>query len=147
MDSIDQSVDRSYESQSIPGPSKQSGYPLPGERVNPLEEVLSSEDAWEQRNILSLDGGGVRGIWSLMALEKLMEWIAIEEIEQSGSDTPVQHSFHPEPFPGHVSHGPFDKGGDGRHPEKASEYETWKESRKYLPCHYFDIIGGSSTGA
>ncbi|KAI9666368.1 MAG: hypothetical protein M1821_004304 [Bathelium mastoideum] len=129
------------ESTPTPGPSAYDVSPFTGERTPLSEEPFSSLDAWEQRNILSLDGGGIRGIWTLMALEKLMDYIAEEENKVVDDTEPAEHSFAPRPFPQYVSHGPF----NGREEER--QHETWMNSRKYLPCHYFDIIGGSSTGA
>ncbi|KAL9090907.1 MAG: hypothetical protein Q9165_005115 [Trypethelium subeluteriae] len=77
-----------------------------------------------------------------MALETLMDYIAIEEQYQSDGNEPAQDSFAGVPFQNYASHAPFIR-------DKELDNETWKNSRKslYLPCHYFDIIGGSSTGA
>lgn len=55
----------------------------------------------------------------------------VEEIEQE-EDEAVDSSFHPEDFvPPHNKEGSATK-EDG--------------SSRYLPCHYFDYIGGTSTG-
>lgn len=72
------------------------------------------------------DGGGVRGYWSLLVLQALMEKIQERENQLDGS---CQHSFHPCPSPTSVSHLP-------------QPYFN-----PFLPCHYFDYIGGTSTGA
>ncbi|KAI9699600.1 MAG: hypothetical protein M1820_007099 [Bogoriella megaspora] len=88
--------------------------------------------------IRRLDGGGIRGIWTLFAIETLMDYVADEEMKQS---KPAEHSFDPVPFPKYVSHGPFLS-----HEDK-NDHESWMNSRKFLPCHYFDIVCGSSTGA
>jgi hypothetical protein len=69
-----------------------------------------------------LDGGGVRGLSSLVILSALMEVIQIEEIShnqqiKSSADSPLLESAP----------------------------DTVKGS-KYLPCHYFDFICGTSTG-
>ena len=74
-------------------------------------------------------------------LEQLMDYIAVEEMRALGDGKPAEHSFAPEAFPNSVSHGPFNP------EEDENDHSTWINSRKYLPCHYFDIIGGSSTGA
>jgi hypothetical protein len=91
------------------------------------------------------DGGGIRGYWSLLALQKLMEYIAEEEI-------PVQHehSFSPQLYPDNVSQGPFteketnDLSAAADHEAK---FRALSNARRFLPCHYFDYICGSSTGA
>ncbi|KAL9106451.1 MAG: hypothetical protein Q9227_008539 [Pyrenula ochraceoflavens] len=90
---------------------------------------VHSDDAWHRHNLLSLglawllsieerwltsfnrsDGGGIRGYWSLLVLEKLMEHIA--KIEQNefhiGDSIPFKghvHSFAPQPYPENVSQG------------------------------------------
>lgn len=67
------------------------------------------------------DGGGVRGYFSLLVLEDLMR--EIQRQEQLDGD--IQHSFHP-----------CDRPAD-----------FLGEDVPFLPCHYFDYIGGTSTGA
>lgn len=62
----------------------------------------------------------------------------------------VDSSFSPENYPPNVSHVPLAK--DEITKERAardtiSKNRSIKKSRRYLPCHYFDYIGGSSTGA
>ena len=97
-----------------------------------------------------VDGGGIRGYWSLLALQKLMNHIA--ECEQNQPDDPAPHSFHPEAWPRHVSQVPRDeeKEPPAQHVyDPSDEKERFDEllpSRRYLPVHYFDYIGGSSTG-
>lgn len=53
----------------------------------------------------------------------------------------VHSSFSPEVYPENVSHVPLSI------EDTTSKTHSTKESRRYLPCHYFDYIGGSSTGA
>ena len=93
------------------------------------------------------DGGGIRGYWSLLVLQKLMEFVA--EAEEK-CDRQIYHSFHPEPWPDNVSQIPLTheeqeragKANDGQHKAR-----VLPQARRYLPCHYFDNVCGSSTGA
>ena len=83
-----------------------------------------------------------------MALKTLMEYVALVELDYDGKA--MYHSFAPQNYPENVSQVPF----------KEDEQEKWTDAsgedakccallttRRYLPCHYFDFIGGSSTGA
>lgn len=93
------------------------------------------------------DGGGIRGYWSLLALEMLMEFVA--EAEEKG-DRRTYHSFHPEPWPNHVSQVPHTEEENNRIEDadnKADKARVLPRARRYLPCHYFDNVCGSSTGA
>ena len=85
-----------------------------------------------------------------MALEKLMQHIAEEELNHEGGQ--AQHSFHPEAFPDtyedqsdqtSMSLEPFRSGMtlNGLVP-----MDAFVASKRFLPCHYFDFIAGSSTG-
>ncbi|KAK3369947.1 acyl transferase/acyl hydrolase/lysophospholipase [Podospora didyma] len=93
---------------------------------------MHPDSAWAEQNVLTFDGGGVRGYYSLLQLQKLMEYIrVVEEEENSKSDKPMRaedlSSFAPCGQPRHMSHCP--------------------RFTPYLPCHYFDYICGTSTGA
>lgn len=113
------------------------------------------DGAWSEQNLLSLDGGGIRGYWTLLVLERLMMSIADEERAYAGAHSREQqaehHSFWPHPFPENATQGPFSsdeeqqlKLVDG---DQAAKCNALKDARKFLPCHYFDYICGSSTGA
>ena len=101
-------------------------------------------------NIFCADGGGIRGYWSLLALQKLMEYIADEE-QRFDNDREILHSFHPQPWPEHVSHIPLSAIDELERIEKAGDSNqkcrAMFKARRFLPCHYFDHICGSSTGA
>lgn len=76
-----------------------------------------------------------------------MEQIAkIEETDDDG----IYHSFWPESWPENVSQVPYTqnerKQRDDAHHEVARG-RAISTTRRYLPCHYFDYICGSSTGA
>jgi hypothetical protein len=78
------------------------------------------------------DGGGVRGYYSLLQLQRLLEYIQIEERDENNkSDKPMRaedlSSFSPCGQPRHMSH--------------------CLMFTPFLPCHYFDYICGTSTGA
>ena len=127
----------------------------------------STPETWNSYNLLSLgdliffvtismntdqpsltDGGGIRGYWSLLALDKLMEYIAVKE-EKDNDETHC--SFSPEGWPENVSQVPLteeelNEVSNASNSSKARARATSK-TRRYLPCHYFDYIGGSSTGA
>ncbi|KAF2849951.1 FabD/lysophospholipase-like protein, partial [Plenodomus tracheiphilus IPT5] len=97
---------------------------------------------------ISADGGGIRGYWTLLVLERLVEYIAVEEESYIGvgtseanggstsAQTPHPHSFYPMPFPENVVH----------HEGVVKPYEELSPAERFLPCHYFDYICGSSTG-
>ncbi|KAI0016706.1 FabD/lysophospholipase-like protein [Xylariomycetidae sp. FL0641] len=79
---------------------------------------------WLQKIVLSFDGGGIRGYWSLLVLQYLMK--AIRDKEAEGN--PTRSSFSPCEEPPNVSH------------HLSHKYTH------FLPCHYFDYVGGTSTG-
>ena len=65
-----------------------------------------------------------------------MELIAEEEERQSKASQVMIHSFAPEPFPSYVA----------QHAGKAVPFDQLQMTQRFLPCHYFDLICGSSTG-
>lgn len=86
---------------------------------DPLEvetEEVNAPDTDEPLRILSLDGGGVRGISSLLLLQKIMNKVREERDLQ-----------------GQVKTGSFSKG-----PKNSKQ--------PIRPCQYFDLICGTSTG-
>lgn len=65
-----------------------------------------------------------------------MEAIGDEERTQAaGTDTGGLSSFHPEALPPKVTQCDLDQNCERR-----------QDAQKFLPCHYFDLICGSSTG-
>ncbi|KAF7853605.1 uncharacterized protein EAF02_011910 [Botrytis sinoallii] len=88
----------------------------------------STHNPWNKKYILTLDGGGVRGLSSLLIIQNLMA--LCNSFEQS-QDQLVKSSFHPLPF----------QQGQG-------SITNSKESRSahFSPVHYFDYIGTSTGG-
>ncbi|KAL9621842.1 MAG: hypothetical protein Q9160_003815 [Pyrenula sp. 1 TL-2023] len=62
----------------------------------------------------------------------------------------ADHSFDPESYPKHVSQNfseEEERKLDEAERQDMESVKVLKDSRRYLPCHYFDCICGSSTGA
>ena len=62
----------------------------------------------------------------------------------------VYHSFHPEDYPENVCQAPLTEEEERPMQEEYHRELRFRQSprnRRYLPCHYFDHICGSSTGA
>lgn len=93
---------------------------------------------WDQKSILSLDGGGIRGYSSLLILRALMR--AVGEIERTWPSGPAQSSFHP------LEPSNVDSSGPPRHPGLNTGHTERNGSSLWLPCHYFDYMAGTSTG-
>jgi len=114
--------------------------------ISPIGEInddsATSIDPWSKRFSLSLDGGGVRGYSSLLILQRLMDEIG--RLEMDHSDGQATCSHHPEPY-----RAPYDSKLSQGHEneERRKTNDTKAETRhRYLPCHYFDFIAGTSTG-
>jgi hypothetical protein len=86
---------------------------------------LAISPLWSRKLVLTLDGGGIRAYSSLIVLRALMK--QIENIEKNlkpeAPSSAATDRISRKDIPDHVF-------GEG----------------KYLPCHYFDYIGGTSTG-
>lgn len=90
------------------------------------------ESAWDAQ-ILSLDGGGIRGYSSFLILKALMHeiWLweeRLEKKEAQGGDTSRHQSGNDETESGNT--------------DRISFVEE-----ELLPCHYFDFMYGRSSGA
>lgn len=93
---------------------------------------------WDQKSILSLDGGGIRGYSSLLILRALMK--AIGEIERNWPSDPAESSFHPLEPPS------VDSDALHRYPRINTKHTERNATSPWLPCHYFDYMAGTSTG-
>ncbi|KAL8838745.1 MAG: hypothetical protein Q9170_001994 [Blastenia crenularia] len=96
--------------------------------ADPSIATVDEDSPWARKHILSLDGGGVRGYSSLLLLERLMDEIGSLEKEMN----PQADSSAFSPLIDLTS--PY------------SEPMMKELQNTYRPCHYFDYIGGSSTG-
>lgn len=103
---------------------------------NSLE--FDETSVWDQKSILSLDGGGIRGYSSLLILRALMK--AIGEIERQWPSDPAESSFHPLEPPS------VDSDALHRYPRINTKHTERNETSPWLPCHYFDYMAGTSTG-
>lgn len=77
-----------------------------------------------------------------------MEFIA--EAEENDVNSNTYHSFYPQSWPRDVSQVPFTEDEKTRIDDAKSDEEKARAlpcTRRCLPCHYFDLICGSSTGA
>ncbi len=104
-----------------------------------LESLPFDETSvWDQKSILSLDGGGIRGYSSLLILRALMK--AIGEIERKWPSDPAESSFHPLKPPS------VDSDALHGYPRINTRHIERNATSPWLPCHYFDYMAGTSTG-
>ena len=103
------------------------------------------------------DGGGIRGLGSLLILRELMNKIGDEERSRGGPE--AESSFAPHayrPMLNQSSHTdadvdtPLPPSGNGNpiEPDDIVPTPTHEvpDSSLFLPCHYFDYAAGTSTG-
>lgn len=70
--------------------------------------------------------------------------------EEQDGKTAVRHSFWPQPWPDNVSQVPPGRNLRTKKEEANNPEAQWRllpPAQRYLPCHYFDYVGGSGTGA
>ncbi|KAI4251291.1 MAG: hypothetical protein LQ352_004938 [Teloschistes flavicans] len=96
--------------------------------ADPSIATVDEDSPWARKYILSLDGGGVRGYSSLLLLKRLMDEVA--DLEKQYNAQASTSAFSPLIDSTSLFSDPMMK-----------ELEN-----TYRPCHYFDYIGGSSTG-
>ncbi|EMT67046.1 Calcium-independent phospholipase A2-gamma [Fusarium odoratissimum] len=94
------------------------------------EHISDEEGPWAQKTILTFDGGGVRGYSSLLVLKRIMT--RIRDIERNHEDPAPSSTYYP---------------WMGKREQDANEDNPESERvDKFLPCHYFDYVAGTSTG-
>ncbi|MCJ1404368.1 hypothetical protein MMC11_007593 [Xylographa trunciseda] len=92
--------------------------------------ITNEDSPWEGQYVLSLDGGGIRSYSTLLILKALMD--KVEELEKR-RDPEVNSSAWP------LRLNNYRTTEDDPNPHLHAE-------SMYLPHHYFDYIGGTSTG-
>lgn len=111
-------------------------------------ESFTETMQWDGKAILALDGGGIRGYSALLIIRDIMREIKRQEMSYGSElrevedpvDGPGTSSYHPLPPNPTIA-------TDQEDPESLSNTEHHiSESARWLPCHYFDYVAGTSTG-
>ncbi|TLD38810.1 FabD/lysophospholipase-like protein [Venturia nashicola] len=101
------------------------------------------EDPWDKQCVLSLDGGGIRGYSSLIILRELMEKVkTIETRGLSGRAKEDHSSYDPHTYIPCI----HNTEGVNKTTGAQTGHMSCGSSCRYLPAHYFDYVGGTSTG-
>ena len=106
-----------------------------------LLSVADKPDAWTKASVLTLDGSADNVILTLLVLEQLV--LTISGIERS--QHPEARTSADSPLLDDKS---VEQGFDDLRsmwPDNRTEQHL-ESASQFLPCHYFDFIGGSSTG-
>lgn len=102
-----------------------------------------------------LDGGGIRGYSSLLILRELMEYIYEEETRSLSEEEKARHSsYHPHEYIPCVRNNQDNDGDSHDWMLETDQGVTAAGTRntgcgvrcRYVPAHYFDFVGGTSTG-
>ena len=104
----------------------------------PAMAIFESDSPWDRKNILTLDGDGRLGYRSLLILRALMEEVRKVELSENAEASSSKYS----PFIDCSAEEDLDNSTNPRSDNDLRE----KKPPVYRPCHYFDYIGGSSTG-
>ncbi|RMZ89322.1 hypothetical protein DV736_g3458, partial [Chaetothyriales sp. CBS 134916] len=116
-------------------------------RRKALYEAARDGGAWSVQTVLSLDGGGIRGLSTLLIIRELM--LEIADIEKnpwpsaktSGDSEQLDSANVQREMRELLQQVPSQKGG-GQQASSSSSGEEFE----FLPCHYFDYMAGTSTG-
>jgi hypothetical protein len=154
----------------IPSPNPSSAHTSPTlgngstfsrNRRNPSSTTFASlyEDPWDKQCVLSLgefcpiinsfnanscqDGGGIRGYSSLIILRALMEKVKASETKGLSDEQKENHSsYDPHRYMPCVQNIEATSTTAGATEGQAA----CGTSCRYIPAHYFDYVGGTSTG-
>ncbi|KAK4947890.1 hypothetical protein LTR10_013398 [Elasticomyces elasticus] len=108
-----------------------------------LEQATRIGGAWSVQTVLSLDGGGIRGISTLLIIQALMLQIADVEqntwpFAQTSGDCEQLSSIEVQQAMSELRD----------QIPKGKDYMAQSIGNcEFLPCHYFDYIAGTSTGS
>lgn len=108
-------------------------------------ESQSSKRLKLKTHLTDLDGGGIRGLGSLLILQELMNKVGDEEKRTGREDGYAESSFSPCPYkPIYPNRTRTDSSEVGMLSGATSV--GLPNSSLYLPCHYFTYAAGTSTG-
>ena len=93
---------------------------------------------WKKKNVLTLDGDGMQGLALLLILQSLMKEIKVLELSKDSEATSSAYSS----FQDCSTDENFALSSSG----KSTGSPPTTKLPAHRPCHYFDYIGGSSTG-
>ncbi|KAE8449128.1 hypothetical protein EG329_008512 [Mollisiaceae sp. DMI_Dod_QoI] len=147
-------VDKSLRPGAVAIPVDLLFQPEGSDEIDTIKDFLAHslrQEEWETQTVLTFDGGGIRGYGSLLIVKELMRRIGLEEkrLEEN-----IDSSFYPSLYkPRGVAledNRPITASSNAQKveasPKVDAEGRDLGESARFLPCHYFNYIGGTSTG-
>lgn len=108
-------------------------------------ESESSKRVKLKTNLTDLDGGGIRGLGSLLILQELMIKVGDEEKRIDREDGYAESSFSPCLFKPTYPKRTLTDSSEDEIPSATTSVGL-PNSSLYLPCHYFTYAAGTSTG-
>lgn len=117
--------------------SKGARAPLPWDTqyMTPSPNTSKGVDVpscWRRQVVLSLDGGDIRAYSELCILEQIFREVARVERSYDGAKSSESSPLFGSP--------------DGYDEQESSKDDLATITDNYLPCHYFDYVGGTSMG-